>query len=48
MYEIRMATIMAFREEDFTQTIRKIIVVRISMKEVKITLENFASANKQF
>ena len=46
----RMATIMAFRRRGFLpQTIRKIIVdCGVSMKEVKITLENFASANKQF
>ncbi len=46
----RMATIMAFRRRGFLpETIRKIIVdCGVSMKEVKITLENFASANKQF
>ena len=46
----RMATIMAFRRRGFLpQTIRKIITgCGVSMKEVKITLENFASANKQF
>lgn len=46
----RMATIMAFRRRGFLpQTIRKIIIdCGVSMKEVKITLENFASANKQF
>ncbi|VVB76411.1 Glutamate--tRNA ligase [uncultured archaeon] len=44
----RMATIMAFRRRGFTpQAIRKVIVdCGVSMKEVKITLDNFAAANK--
>jgi len=44
----RMATIMSFRRRGFTsQAIRQVIInCGVSMKEVKITIENFASTNK--